>query len=526
MPRLLRAELDGTELAVRFDRIYEESLKIWDEQHMRQFTAHGKLHTRQVEKNLDALTRPLQLSQNRLTPDEIFVLLSAACLHDIGMQLIDDPDARRKHAEYSHNLILDSAPDGAPAAGRVILPINDRNSRIAIAKIARAHWTEHALKLDSIDFINDENDDGRLKLLGLLLAMADLLDLSPVRARYFRTIHRLYGLSPESELHQTMHNHVRGIRIRPPNKDIPGALQFQVQWNGDEALVREMNEWVMDWFDSQWRQLRVPLFEESGGIIQWARTWRKESFRPRENLVLDLSQKACNILKAERTAQLRIDRKYFGDRFLQALKNKEALLFLAPVHSDFDRHMRDWCMTHARLHEECKVVYVQYIPQVPDDAESLVPEIIAQLEIPINDGSDYLQILASVLKQEHGPSLVSIVKTDEPVSESLKEVIKTLLLRSNDSSARICLLICPQAKCPHDVGDISIVKFDGLPLSRNDIEEHLQKRGFSDTEIQEIYELMGPSDPPAQPDHVYTFVGKYCAHNTGTLLTNDVEHHC
>ncbi|HEY0366365.1 MAG TPA: hypothetical protein VGC73_07830, partial [Pyrinomonadaceae bacterium] len=132
MCRLLRAELDDTPLAAEFDRIYEEAGEIWKEQYMLKFTEHGPLHTQQVERNLDDLTRPLQDSPNKLKPDEIFVLLSAACLHDIGMQLIDDPEARRKHAEHAYNLILNSSAQIGTELRRVTLPIRDPISRIAI----------------------------------------------------------------------------------------------------------------------------------------------------------------------------------------------------------------------------------------------------------------------------------------------------------------------------------------------------------------------------------------------------------
>ena len=69
------SQLDD-ELARQFDRIYEEAFKIWDEQHLRQFTIHGKKHTDQVERNLDSLTAPIQNSEKPLSAEEIFVLLS------------------------------------------------------------------------------------------------------------------------------------------------------------------------------------------------------------------------------------------------------------------------------------------------------------------------------------------------------------------------------------------------------------------------------------------------------------------
>jgi hypothetical protein len=103
MARILREQLQKTnpDLAVSFDRIYDESLRIWDEQYLREYTTHGRRHTEQVERNLDNLTLPLQSSMKPLSDEEIFVLLSATCLHDIGMQRADDPQARSRH-RYHH----------------------------------------------------------------------------------------------------------------------------------------------------------------------------------------------------------------------------------------------------------------------------------------------------------------------------------------------------------------------------------------------------------------------------------------
>src|ERR1044071_749091 len=190
------------DLAYEFVEIYNEARKIWSNPALRTFTEHGEKHTKQVIDNLDRLTRPLMrlpVSQNAseltgpLKAHEIFVLLSGCCLHDIGMQL-DNVDARDKHAEYACNLILHSSARIDFNFRRTTLPIIDDNAREAIALVARAHWTDYALNLEEYDNRIYENQRGRLPLLGCLLAMADLLDLSPVRANYFRTIHRLYEL--------------------------------------------------------------------------------------------------------------------------------------------------------------------------------------------------------------------------------------------------------------------------------------------------------------------------------------------
>ena len=82
--RELYEELDSSNvgLARALDQICSEADAIWEQQNLREFTVHGGEHYRQVESNLDCLTNRLQRSTNKLSPEEIFVLLSACYLHD------------------------------------------------------------------------------------------------------------------------------------------------------------------------------------------------------------------------------------------------------------------------------------------------------------------------------------------------------------------------------------------------------------------------------------------------------------
>ena len=75
-----------------------------------------------------------------------------------------------------------------------------------------------------------------------------------------------------------MHDLVKGLRILPSNPRVPGALQFRLEWFDDGGTVQAMNEWIMQWFNSQWLQLHSPLYEASGGAIGWTKPWAKVLF--------------------------------------------------------------------------------------------------------------------------------------------------------------------------------------------------------------------------------------------------------
>ena len=157
--RLLLSTLvrDEPKLAKALTAIRESALEIWAEQAMRTFTAHGEDHFAQVETNLDRLCVHLQETDARLNSHEIFVLLAACYLHDIGMQS-DEPNARAEHAQFAYELILYSSAQIGPELRKVTLPIPDDNWRRAIVHIARAHWTQFAVELPEMDFIFGNGD--------------------------------------------------------------------------------------------------------------------------------------------------------------------------------------------------------------------------------------------------------------------------------------------------------------------------------------------------------------------------------
>ncbi|HEY0511944.1 MAG TPA: hypothetical protein VGH73_08570 [Thermoanaerobaculia bacterium] len=156
-----------SELAKRLDKVCEEALEIWRYPHLLQMTEHGRPHIEQVEANLDALTRPLQASGSPLEAAEIYVLLAACWLHDIGMQL-HVLDARAAHAQHSYDLILRSFTqvDGGDLRLKVTLPIEGTNSREAIALVARAHWASFALELPSQEHIFGNSMHGPPPVVG------------------------------------------------------------------------------------------------------------------------------------------------------------------------------------------------------------------------------------------------------------------------------------------------------------------------------------------------------------------------
>ena len=500
-----------------FDSIYQESIKIWDEQYLRQFTTHGKEHTAQVEKNLDSLTRPLQISdETKLKAEEIFVLLSACCLHDIGMQLADDPNARSSHAEYAYQLILYSHATIDLEERRVTLPINDSNAREAIALLARAHWTDYAVQLPSEDFIGG-GERGRLQLLGALLATADLLDISPVRARYYRSVHRLYDLSPLSDLHQKMHSLVRGFQIVTANPSSSRDLQFQLEWRDNNEIVRNLNEWIMKWFDSQWRLLEPVLYKESGGVIRWHKPhWAIVKFNSPAGPMPTLSPESVNILKAEMTEQQRINRDGFVNDFKTALEQKQKRLFRLPKDSGYDgRMISEWCEARAKLYENCLVARVDIQPSAPMELSSIIAGVMEQWgqHLPTCNDEEALSQLKRFISENQNRQLVSIIVSEDYDDDRLRPLLTVLLHASeiNLPASKICLLLTRGAAGPDALDGASVTIFNLESFNQNDIVRYLQSRlGYNDSESQEIYRRLSGIGFAGKPGQIYNYLDMHC----------------
>jgi len=289
-----------------------------------------------------------------------------------------------------------------------------------------------------------------------------------------------------------------------------------VDWNGDEQYMEEMNDWVMQWFDSQWRQLKGPLLEESNDSILWAKPWRRVRFRGQVGDVPSLTSMELNILRAKRADQIRIDRTAFAARFLQALETKETVVFLVPAESDFDTYMSDWCEAHARLYKDCRVARICIEPQLSFNTGTIAADIMKQLGQDMPADADAVTALEYVLTRNKNLSLLTILKMridklDERLNASLYKLLRTLVLRPDSSAARICLLICPQAIGSGDIEGAQTVRVDESTIPRDEVEQHLRTRGFRPNQITRICGTIDALKLRSKPSDLYIYIEEHYA---------------
>lgn len=171
---------------------------------LQDFTDHGVKHARKVQENLSRLV-PQQLRE-QLTPFEIFVLLCASCLHDVGMMMAKTVGEPTERIRMNHFL-----------RSRQFVEKNhrelglDRHEATIIGEICAAHG------MPSLDYLR-ENDyslhpHGRIRvpLLAALLRLADLLDMTYGRAP--ELVARNRAISHQSRRHWNLHRWITDVRI-------------------------------------------------------------------------------------------------------------------------------------------------------------------------------------------------------------------------------------------------------------------------------------------------------------------------
>ncbi len=514
MPRLLYDSLAALSptLKENFDAVAKAASEIWDEQHHRTFTTHGLPHYTQVERNLDALTAPLQRSNAPLIAEEIYVLLCACYLHDIGMQL-ERPDARERHAQYSYEMILNSEVWVDEKKRTATLPILGTNARQSIARVARAHWSNFALALPSEDFIHN-TVKGRLRLLGCLLATADLLDLSPVRARYFNSQHRLGKLDPTAELHQKMHSYVRGFEIKAADTTTPD-LHFSLAWQSDDQVIREVCGWVMRSFEREWRLISPILRTESGGAIRWQQdSWAVVKFHPKIAPLEPFSKEALQVMRHECAKMDRINRDAFVSEYLDCLGNRKVCVLGIPGRSEVDgQQIARWCYSHAAVQHGCKAAGVEVRMAAPIDVSSLVGAVLEQFgtHMPKASDADALKYLEADLSGRTSESLVLVLTIEDEDDGLLNHIIKIFVDSwAHHGGARIVLLVAPEKHLKRYAAVSSSSTNWGV-LAQVDIAKYLvDHRGHTVDTAAKLVEQATIAHIDRSPGWVFPYLDKRC----------------
>lgn len=211
------------------ENVREAAARIWSRPLYRYYTDHTVEHSERVLALLDGLTAGMMATDKRLSSTEVFCLLAAAYLHDIGMQderyadgapstlrqaqgRLDSgrrlEEIRAVHHEISAELIYRAAEDPAQAVN-LGLP-DDPGLMEAVALVARGHRRVDLNAAEYEPFVHG-GKTVRLQLLAALLRFGDELDIDHRRVDLEQM--KLLALPLESQLHWWKCHYVSGVSI-------------------------------------------------------------------------------------------------------------------------------------------------------------------------------------------------------------------------------------------------------------------------------------------------------------------------
>jgi hypothetical protein len=198
------------------------------------FTDHSVDHPDRVIEHLSDLTHELMSSCSHLNRVEVYVLLAAAYLHDLGMLC---EGAREQHHEHSRSLILASVEAAGPEILRLGL---DRIPALAsaVAYVAQGH-RKMDLRQNEYDPFRYEDCSVRPRLLAALLCVADELDIDHRRAPA-PELTLLRQVAAESQLHWYKCLYISGVEVA--DEYITVTYQFPERCKDYERLVPRLVE--------------------------------------------------------------------------------------------------------------------------------------------------------------------------------------------------------------------------------------------------------------------------------------------
>jgi len=197
----LRDVIEKSKFGSRLDVLIERGKETW----LRELGKNDYRHSESVERILDKLIPDdIKVDSNIFDHAEIFVLLAAVYLHDIGRQ-----HNNGHHEIKSYDMITDNFLE---------YTLIHRYEADAIAIVCRAHAMEDIVPIANVDTsfgIGNYGNTNRpldLRKLGSLLRLADELD---------NQFNRVQGLSNQKE---SIRNLIRDV-VPYPSK---GTIEFQV----------------------------------------------------------------------------------------------------------------------------------------------------------------------------------------------------------------------------------------------------------------------------------------------------------
>ena len=196
------------------NNVREAAIEIWKVPKHKYYTDHTVEHSDRIVTKLDGLISGIMQGGHPLSQHEIYILLAAAHLHDIGMQNErfeggDLERIREVHEKISYEMIIGSFEQ--PELYRNLNLIEDPDLVESVGLVAKGH-RKTELMSDRYNEFLFRDDTIRPRLLAALLRLADSLDID--NRRVIMENLKLAIISAESRFHWHRCYYVAGVNVK------------------------------------------------------------------------------------------------------------------------------------------------------------------------------------------------------------------------------------------------------------------------------------------------------------------------
>lgn len=269
----------GRDFLRRLDRIREAMDSVWEAPRLPWFTKHGVEHSDSLVRLLGESTAHLQTTPQYLDCGELFVLLAACYLHDVGMQAADIGKPLDQFEPSDHVKIRDTHPSLARelivsrtrsrGVDEFELGLEDDDFLASIAMVAEAHGTatyERALRELLETRPQPLGVPLRGDLLGALLLMLDELDIQRARA----TFPKEAQFSDISTMYHFLNHYVAGVHVvdgvTPKQRRITVDFLFPL---GSNQMRDDVRELILQKLLRQLRLTNPTVRRRTAGEMVW-----------------------------------------------------------------------------------------------------------------------------------------------------------------------------------------------------------------------------------------------------------------
>jgi hypothetical protein len=272
---------NGLDLSDKLARVKVSAREIWAEPRLLWFTDHGVHHSERIVEILGSILDHLQTTPQRLNSQELFVLLCAAYLHDIGMQdFLLDGRGMESLTIRDYELIRDRHP---MRSGELIMQRTLRRERdqfninlddqpsylVPIALVSQAHGSSYfETAVEELATLPHTPGGQPIRggLLAALLLIGDELDLHEERARFPREM----DFSPISMLHHHVHHYVAGILVRPGEIVKERQIALSLEYPSDsEDYASSLRSWLTSKLQRQLRRTATIVRASTQAELNW-----------------------------------------------------------------------------------------------------------------------------------------------------------------------------------------------------------------------------------------------------------------